>query len=100
VQKCSVLQVDVKGDVLPVPPIFRPGAQPADLAASTEVEDMFRSRWCRIPAHVLHVRTGRPAVAVGDGLDGSVGWVLAGVRAPAGVILDVRRPYAPDDWLD
>jgi hypothetical protein len=51
-------------------------------------------------ADELHARTGWPVVALGDGADGVVGWVHAGVVTPAGLVLDVEGLHEPQDWAE
>lgn len=55
---------------------------------------------CARLADAMHRATGWPIVAVGDGPDGTVGWVHAGVQNPDGLIVDIEGAHSPSDWVE
>lgn len=59
----------------------------------------FTNQHCAALADEMHERTGWPVVTVGDGPNGVVGWVHAGVLAPDGRIVDVCGAHRADEWL-
>lgn len=63
-------------------------------------EDTYTGSMCYQLANELHQATGWPVVVVGDGPQGSVGWVHAGVRRPDGKIVDVRGAHDEVEWID
>lgn len=68
--------------------------------ASTHDREVFTTQHGAVLADELHARTGWRVVAVGDGPDGVVGWVHAGVLTPSGLIADVEGLHEPADWVD
>lgn len=77
-------------------------AEPAAGWADVSMEDRetFSTEHCAALADALHARSGWPVVGFGDGPEGVVGWVHAGVLAPGGLIVDVDGLHEPADWAD
>lgn len=63
-------------------------------------QDRFTGGDCAALAAALHALTGWPIVLVGDGGDGHVGWVHAGVWTPASTVLDASGDHDPALWLE
>ncbi|MFE6967200.1 hypothetical protein ACFVAJ_19055 [Agromyces sp. NPDC057679] len=70
-----------------------------DLITGQDV-DRFTGGSCGALAAELAARTGWPVVLIADGPAGPTGWVHAGVRTPAGRIVDVEGEHDADDWLE
>lgn len=67
---------------------------------STRDREVFVTAHSAALADALHARTGWPIVAFGDGPDGPVGWVHAGVLTPGGLLVDAAGLHEPADWVD
>ncbi len=67
---------------------------------TTADREVFTTRHCAVLADALHARTGWPIVGFGDGPNGVIGWVHAGVLAPGGLIVDVDGVHEPADWAE
>lgn len=62
--------------------------------------EVFTTADCMVLANALHTRTGWRIVGVGDGPDGVIGSLHAGVVTPGGLIVDVEGLHEPADWVD
>lgn len=80
----------------------RAGVQPSAgwAGVGAHSREVFTNEHCAVLADALHARTGWPIVAMGDGPDGVVGWVHAGVLTPGGLIVDVDGLHEPADWAE